>query len=231
MSDGFDLTLTAPDDHRFDVYENRAEGAVAAVVVVQEIFGVNDHIRSVVDRYAEAGYHALAPAVFDRVESKVSLGYDAEAMAAGGALAAKLDWDEVMVDIATTVEYASATGPVAVVGYCFGGSVAWAAAGTLPVAAAVGYYGGRIIQMIDQAPRAPVMLHFGALDAHIPLEGVNRVAERHPEVEVHIYDDAGHGFNCDARSAYHEASATLARRRTLEFLAANGVSPTPPAAG
>lgn len=218
------ITLTAADGHQFSAYHRPVENSRGSLVVIQEIFGVNPHIRSVVDRYADAGISAIAPAVFDRVERGVELGYDGEAMGAGMALAARLDGDEVMADVAATIDFmAGDGGPVGIVGFCFGGTVAWKAAAVQPVAAAVGYYGGGIHSLIDLEPKAPVLLHFGALDAHIPVASVREVAAHHPEVTVHIYDDADHGFNCDARASYHADSAALARNRTLEFLAANGI--------
>ena len=119
----------------------------------------------------------------------------------------------------------SDTGPVAVVGYCFGGSLAWLSASQLPVAAAVGYYGGQVIEFIDRTPLVPTMLHFGELDQAIPLDGVRNVAAAHPSVPVHVYEGAGHGFSCDARASYHALSAAIAQGRTLEFLIDNGVHP------
>ncbi|MDH4278255.1 MAG: dienelactone hydrolase family protein [Acidimicrobiia bacterium] len=211
--------LTASDGHQLDAYEVDPDGATAVVVIVQEIFGVNSHIRSVVDRYASFGYRAIAPAMFDRVERGVELGYDAEGVEQGRALRQKLSWDDSVLDVAAAVEHVSGTGPVAVIGYCYGGSMAWLAAASLPIAAAVGYYGGQIVDFIDRTPRVPTMLHFGALDHAIPLGGVRAVAERHPEVIVHIYDDAGHGFSCDVRGSYHPEAAALAEERTREFLA------------
>ena len=129
-------TLTAADGHSFDAYEVHPDGAHATIVVIQEIFGVNPHIRSLVDRFAAYGYRAIAPAVFDRVERGVELGYDAEGVAAGRALADQVKWDPAMTDVAATVEHVAGTGSVGIVGFCFGGSVAWLAANRLPVTAA-----------------------------------------------------------------------------------------------
>ena len=218
------IQLTASDGNRFDAYEVHPVGAAAAVVIVQEIFGVNEHIRSVVDRYAALGYHAIAPALFDRVEPEVELGYDAPGIERGRELAMAVRWEPAMRDVAAAVEHVSSTGPVAVIGYCFGGSLAWLAAHELPVAAAVAYYGGQIHDLIDRQPVAPTMLHFGELDQGIPLEKVNEIAEAHPDVKVHVYGQAQHGFSCDARASYGADSAALARERTLAFLAANGVT-------
>lgn len=217
--------LTATDGHVFEAYEVHPHDARAAVVVVQEIFGVNAHIRSVVDRYAALGYHAIAPALFDRVEPGVELDYDGSGVERGRELAGRIKWDPAMADLAATVAHVAATGPVAVVGYCFGGSLAWRSAAELPVAAAVGYYGGQIHELIDLAPKAPTMLHFGEHDHAIPLDQVAAVAARHPGVPVHVYAAAQHGFNCDARGSYDPISATIALGRTVEFLVDNGVRP------
>jgi len=216
-------TLTASDGHELDAYETGSDGATAAVVIVQEIFGVNAHIRSVADRYSSFGYRAIAPAMFDRVERGVELEYNAEGVERGRALRQELSWDDSVLDVAAAVDRVAGTGPVAVIGYCYGGSMAWLAAAaadtTTPIAAAIGYYGGQIVDFIDRSPQVPTMLHFGALDHAIPLDGVRRVAERHPDVIVNVYDDAGHGFNCDARASYHPEASALAERRTTEFLA------------
>jgi carboxymethylenebutenolidase len=218
-------TLTAGDGQSFGVYEVRPDDATAAVVVIQEIFGVNEHIRSVVDRYASFGYHAIAPALFDRVETGVELDYDTDGMTKGRELAGAIRWDPAMLDIAATVAHVAPTGPVGVVGYCFGGSLAWLSADELPVAAAVGYYGGQIHSLNERAPKAPTMLHFGALDHAIPLDQVGEIAAAHPDVPVHVYEGAQHGFSCDARGSHHPLSAAIALGRTLEFFVANGVRP------
>jgi carboxymethylenebutenolidase len=219
------IRLTATDGHQLDAYEVHPDGATAAVVIVQEIFGVNAHIRSGVDRYAEFGYRTIAPALFDRAERGVELGYDDAGMARGIELVMPIAFDPAMLDVAAAVAHVTATGPVAVIGYCFGGSIAWLSAAELPIAAAVGYYGGQINSMIDRQPAAPVMLHFGALDQSIPLDQVEAIAAAHPEVPVHIYSGAEHGFSCDARDSYEARSAAIALGRTLDFLEVNGVTP------
>lgn len=219
------VRLEAVDGNTPDAYEVHPGGAVASIVIVQEIFGVNAHIRSVVDRYASFGYRAIAPALFDRVERGVELGYDAEGIEAGRRMAMAVRWDPAMADVAAAVARVAETGPVAVIGYCFGGSLAWLAANELPIAAAVGYYGGQIHDLLDRAPNAPTMLHYGALDQAIPLDRVDLVRSHHPLVPVHVYEGAGHGFGCDARSSYHALSAAIALGRTLEFLVASGVAP------
>ncbi len=217
--------LQASDGNELTAYEVAPDGASASVVVVQEIFGVNAHIRSVVDRYASYGYRAIAPALFDRVEAGVELDYDAPGMTRGREIAAQIRWDPAMADVAAAVDHVRDTGPVAVVGYCFGGSLAWLAASQLRVTATVGYYGGQIHDFVDRTPRVPTMLHFGALDHAIPLDDVGAIAAAHPDIPVHVYEGAQHGFSCDARGSFHPLSAAIAQGRTLEFLLQNGVRP------
>lgn len=217
--------LIADDGHRLDAYEVHPEGAAAAVVIVQEIFGVNQHIRSVVDRYASLGYRAIAPAIFDRVERGVELDYDETGIERGRAIATQIAFDPAIRDVAAAVQHVGPTGPVAVIGYCFGGSLAWLAADELPIAAAVGYYGGQIHGLIDRRPKVPTMLHFGSRDHAIPLDHVDAVAAAHPEVAVHVYEGAQHGFSCDARASHDPISAAIALGRTVEFLVSGGVRP------
>lgn len=219
------MRLTATDDHEFDAYEVHPDGAAASVVIVQEIFGVNAHIRSVVDQYASFGYRAIAPALFDRVEPGVELGYDEAGIARGREIATQIAVDPALRDVAAAVDAVAATGPVAVIGFCFGGSVAWLAADELPIQAAVGYYGGQIVALIGRRPKVPTLLHFGELDHAIPLDDVQQVTDAHPDVPVHVYAGAGHGFSCDARASHHPLSAAIALGRTLEFLLHAGVAP------
>ncbi len=218
--------LTASDGHEFDAYEVIPDGANASVVIVQEIFGVNAHIRSLVDRYASFGYRAIAPALFDRVEPGVELGYDAEGIGRGRDLAGAVKWEPAMRDVAAAAAHVAESGPVAVIGFCFGGSLAWLSAVELPIAAAVGYYGGQIYgEHLERVPAAPTYLHFGELDGGIPLEHVEAIAAGHPDVVVEVYDDAQHGFACDARASHDPLSAAIALGRTLEFLLDVGVRP------
>jgi len=219
------IQLTAVDGHMFDAYEAHPDGATASIAIIQEIFGVNAYVRSVVDQYASFGYRVIAPALFDRVERGVELDYDTEGVEMGRDMAMAIRWEPAMTDLAATVAHVAETGPVAVIGYCFGGSLAWLAANELPVAAAVGYYGGQIHEFIDRAPNAPTLLHFGALDHAIPLDHVEAIASQHPLVPVHVYQGAQHGFSCDRRGSHHALSAAVALGRTLEFLVANGVGP------
>jgi carboxymethylenebutenolidase len=209
-----DVELTADDGHTFGAYLAGSDDAPAGVVVVQEIFGVNAHIRSVVDRLAAEGYRVVAPAVFDRVEAGVELAYDAQGIEAGRGYAGKLDWANTMADLKAAVDHLGR--PAGVVGFCWGGTAAWLAAARVPVAAAVGYYGGRIHDFRDERPVAPVMLHFGARDHAISMEHVEAVRRAQPDVPIHVYD-AEHGFNCDARASYDAAAAAEAWARTLSF--------------
>jgi carboxymethylenebutenolidase len=218
-----DTTVRTADGFELGVYQARPDGTPrGAVVVIQEIFGVNDHIRSVADGYASAGYLALAPQIFDRVERGVELGYGQSDLARGIELAfQKLDHAKTLLDLAATIELAAAAGRVGVVGYCFGGLLAWRSACELDgVAASACYYGGGIARELERMPRCPVMMHFGELDAHIPLTDVDQIRARHPDVVLHVYA-ADHGFNCEQRASYHAPSAVLARERTLEFFASN----------
>ena len=189
----------------------------AGVVVIQEIFGVNAHIRAVTDRLAVDGYLAVAPGVFEHVEKGFDVGYDAESRARGMAVVGKVDREQTMRDVAAAIGVAGEGGKVGVLGFCFGGTIAWKAACTLPgLGAAVCYYGGGILGLKDLKPRVPTMLHFGEKDEHIPVAGVHEFAALHADLPVHLYL-AGHGFNCDQRPSYDAPSAALAWTRTLEF--------------
>lgn len=211
------VEITAADGHRLAAWHAEPKGRRrGGLVVLQEIFGVNGHMRAVADRFAAKGYEALAPALFDRAERAVELGYGAADIERGRALRAAIPIESVVADMAAVV--AALAPPVGAVGYCWGGSLAWLAALRLPVAVAVGYYGGMIVQFLDERPKAPVMLHFGERDTGIPLSDVARVRAAHPAVPVHLYP-AGHGFNCDQRPGYDADSARLAETRTLDFLA------------
>lgn len=212
--------LTAADGHRFAAYRVGPEtGARGAIVIAPEIFGVNSHIRSVADGYAADGYLVIAPALFDRVERNYDTGYSDPEIQAGIAVMQKIDLADALKDVAACVEAAKTAGKVAVIGYCWGGTVAWlAAARTDGLACAVPYYGGGIPNHADAQPRCPVMLHFGEHDKMPSAEQARAIAARHPQATAHFYP-AGHGFNCDQRASYDAASSQRARTRTLEFLA------------
>ncbi len=214
------VQLRSKDGQELGAYVVQSgEPATAGIVVVQEIFGVNGHIRSVVDRYAEEGFVAIAPALFDRIEPNVELGYEGADMQRAMSLMGKFDMDTAVDDVGAAVAYLHGFGckKVGVVGFCLGGTLAWLSASRLPVDAAVGYYGGRIAQYIDETPKVPVMLHFGDQDQHIPATEIDRIKKAYRQIPIYTYP-AGHGFNCDARASYDAPSALRARERTLSFL-------------
>ena len=212
------LQLTAGDGFELSAY--RADPAAVsrgAVVVVQEIFGVNSHIRSVCDGFAADGYVAIAPALFDRIRPGVELGYAPEDIAAGRELKGASSNDKALLDVGAARDALAGSGKVGIVGYCWGGYIAWLAASRLPgFACAVPYYGGGMTDAIDEQPKCPVMMHFGERDHAIPIAGVEQLRAAHPSQQVFIYD-AQHGFNCDQRGSYDANAAALARQRTLEF--------------
>ena len=215
---GEHLTLSAGDGHTLDAYKAMPEGTPrGGLIVVQEIFGVNSHVRAVADGFAADGYVALAPAWFDRAERGVDLGYTADGMAKGRGIMSALDWDNTVRDVKAAAAELSGAGKVGLGGYCWGGSVAWVAAVRAGLDCSVGYYGGRIIDFVGETPTCPVMLHFGDKDAAIPIDDVEKIKAAHPDVPVHRYAEAQHGFNCDERASWDADSAKLARERTLEF--------------
>ncbi|MFO1316913.1 MAG: dienelactone hydrolase family protein [Burkholderiales bacterium] len=213
------IELSASDGFRLAAWRADPAGKPrGGLVVVQEIFGVNGHIRSVCDGYAADGYVAVAPAVFDRYEKGVDREYTEADIAAGRELRAKASADAALMDVAAARAVAATAGKVGVVGYCWGGLVAWLAAARVPgFACAIAYYGGGMPDAIGEQPRCPVLGHFGEKDAMIPVPGVHALAAAHPELTVHLYA-AGHGFNCDQRGSYDAAAARTARERTLAFL-------------
>ena len=218
---GEKLSIEAADGTHIGAWLARPPGTIrAGLVVIQEIFGVNSHIRNVTDRFAADGYLALAPAMFDRIRPGVELGYTADDIAKGRELAMALKPEQILSDVAGAIRTLRGQGcaKVGIVGFCFGGTVAWRAAAMASVDAAVGYYGGGVHGARDLRPKAPTALHFGDKDAHIPMDHVRAVAEMHPEVDVHVYP-ADHGFHCDERASYDAAAAKLAYGRTLEFFA------------
>jgi carboxymethylenebutenolidase len=221
---GETTSLRAGDGHELSAYVARPAGEpIAGLVVVQEIFGVNRHIRSVADGYARDGFLAVAPALFDRIERGVELSYEGEDRQKAMGLSPRISIDDALADIEAALEFARAqTGKkVGVIGYCLGGLLAWLSAGRLPTDVAVGYYAGRIGNYAAEHPKAPVQLHFGKLDTHIPAEQVEKVHAAHPDVEIHWYEGAEHGFNCDMRSSFNPEASALARMRALAFLKKN----------
>jgi len=214
------VKLQAVDGHELDAYVAQPEGKPwGGLVVVQEIFGVNRHIRAVADRFTHEGFYTVAPALFDRVERNVELSDTGEDRQKGMTLAQAISIDDAVKDVDAALQYAAKEvgKPAGVVGYCWGGTLAWLSATRLAPAAAVGYYGGQIARFTEEEPRAPVILHFGRHDGHIPAADVEKVKAAHPEVEVFWYE-AGHGFNNDTRASYNEEAAQEAMARTLGFL-------------
>ena len=216
---GTQRQLRAVDGFSFGAYEALPEGAPrGGVVVIQEIFGVNDHIRDVTDGFARAGYAAIAPQIFDRAERDIELGYEEADMGRGVALAFQgTERVDTLKDLQAAIEEVGKYGNVGVVGYCYGGLLTWlSACGLSGITCASAYYGGGIVGELEQVAQCPVIMHFGELDAHIPLTDVEKIKKALPDVDVSVYA-ADHGFNCDHRASYDAASAQLARERTLAF--------------
>ena len=214
------LTLKASDGISIGAYRADPAGkSRGALIVCQEIFGVNQHIRSVCDRYAEAGYTALAPAFFDRAEANVQLGYTPDDIARGRSIMQKLQLDNAVLDAEAAVALLAPVGKIGIVGYCWGGTVAWAAATRVDgLACSAPYYGGGIAGLAAEKARCPVEMHFGETDHAIPMTDVDKVRAAQPGITVYVYP-AGHGFNCDERGSFDAASAKLATDRTLAQLA------------
>jgi carboxymethylenebutenolidase len=215
---GKTIKLKAKDGHSFDAYVAEPSGkAKGAMVVIQEIFGVNHHMRRVTDDYAKEGYFSISPALFDRVRPGVELGYGPDDMPKGRDFRQQIPLDKTLLDLQAAIDEAKKHGKVGVVGYCWGGSLAYLAATRLAgVAAASGYYGGMIAQHKDEKVKAPTILHFGETDASIPMSDVEQVKKAHPDMSIFVYP-AGHGFNCDERGSFDAAQAKLALERTLKF--------------
>ena len=216
---GTNIELTASDGHRLAAYRADPAGKPrGGLVVIQEIFGVNSHIRSVAVGYAADGYLAIAPALFDRVERGFDVGYSPPDIERGRAVRAKVSLDDALKDVAAAIKAAAPAGKVGIVGYCWGGTVVWASATRLDgLACSSPHYGGGIAEIATERPRCPVMFHFGETDQQIPMTDVEKIRKAQPGQTLHVYP-AGHGFNCDQRGSYHAASAKLARERTLAFL-------------
>ena len=216
---GVMINLTAADGYLLSAYRADPAGTPrGGLVVAQEIFGVNSHIRSVCDGYAADGYRVIAPALFDRYEKGVDIGYAPADIERGRELKAKAATEAALSDVAAARDALAGSGKIGIVGYCWGGFIAWMSACRLSgFACAVPYYGGGLLEAGGERPRCPVLAHFGERDGMIPVEGVKKFAAAHPEVQVHIYA-ADHGFNCDQRGSFDAPSAKLARERTVQFL-------------
>jgi carboxymethylenebutenolidase len=216
---GKSLNLTASDGHRFGAYRADPSGApLGGVVVIQEIFGVNNHIRAVCDRLAQEGYAAVAPALFDRQVRDFESGYSPEEIEKARKFVANPDWDAMLRDTAAAIAELKGVGPVHIVGFCMGGTIAFLASTRLDgLTSAVGYYGGRIAAFADEKPRVPTQLHFGEKDQSIPMTDVETITQKRKDCDIHVYKDAGHGFHCDERGSFHEPSSKTAWERMLAW--------------
>ncbi len=220
-----DITLHSRDGHELLAHRVDPLGSArGAVVVVQEIFGVNAHIRAVTARFAGHGYVAIAPALFDRIERCVELGYDPPGFTKGRELVGKLTTEQILADLQAAIDEVASTGlAVATVGYCWGGAVTWLAAHHgLGLSAAISYYGSRIINYVEQGPTIPLQMHVGAKDASFPIDKVREVGHRYPQIELHEYD-AGHGFDCDHRADFDSTASAHAMARTFTFMREHGL--------
>ena len=214
------ISLTAADGHVLQAYRTGPQDAPRALVVVQEIFGVNHHMRNVADRFAAEGFAVIAPALFDRVRPGIELGYEAADVAQGRELRGKINDGLTVLDILAAAAALPRGAKRGIVGYCWGGTVTWhGATRTSAFSAASGWYGGGVAAAKDEVARCPVQLHFGETDASIPMADVEAVRAAQPGVEVHVYAGAGHGFGCDERGSYSAKDSALAQERTLAFFA------------
>jgi carboxymethylenebutenolidase len=222
---GKTIELTASDGHKLSAYQaDAARTPKGGMDVIQEIFGVNKHIREVADLYAKQGYTSIAPALFDRAERGVETGYTPADQERVKPIRAALKWDQVLADVAASRDALKKMGiqKIGIVGYCFGGSVSWLTACRLDgFAAATCYYGGNIADFANEKPKCPVLIHVGDQDKSITAEKVEIVKKAHPEIPYYVYPGAGHGFNCDHRGSFHKESADLARQRTFDFFKKN----------
>lgn len=217
---GEKIQLTASDGFTFDAYRADPEGAPrGGIVLIQEIFGVNAHIREVTDRWAQEGFTVIAPALFDRVEKNFEVGYDEAGVAAGRGIMGKLDIEKALLDCAATADALNGVNHKAIMGYCFGGRMSWLGATNLDFDAAIVYYGGGIVNALDKPATCPVMMHFGELDQSIPMDQIDQIRAAVPDAQIFVYNDAQHGFACDHRGSYNEDATKQANGRTLAFLA------------
>lgn len=211
--------LTADDGHTLAAYQSRpADTPRAGLILIQEIFGLTEQMQRCADRYAEAGYHVVLPALFDRVEPGLVMGYTE--FERGGKTAMSIPPPQMLMDVAAARAAVATAGCVGVVGYCWGGTVAYMAASGQLVDCAVSYYGGGIGRLLERMqPKVPVQYHFGADDSFIPPEVIDQIRSADPSGEVYVYDGAGHGFNCDDRDSYHAEASQVSEKRSLAFLA------------
>jgi carboxymethylenebutenolidase len=216
---GTQITLTASDGFKLGGYRAEPQGKPkGGLVVIQEIFGVNHHIRALCDRFAALGYLAVAPAVFDRIQPNFESGYTPDEIANARTIIPKIDWAAMMLDTQAAIDSVKSAGKVGIVGFCMGGTVAFLAACKLTgLSAAISYYGGQIAKNVDQKPKVPTLMHFGDQDQSIPMSDVETIKQKRSDCEIHVYH-AGHGFSCDERGSYDETSHKAAWERTLGWL-------------
>jgi carboxymethylenebutenolidase len=216
---GETIQLQAADGHRLEAYVARPAGKPrGGLVIIQEIFGVTGQMKRCTDHWAEAGYLSILPAMFDRKERGLQLGY--KDFQKGGTLASSMPENQVTADVEAARNYVAGAGKTAIMGFCWGGTIAYLAACQLPFACAVSYYGGGVARLIERMkPKVPVMYHFGATDHFIPMTTIDNIRRADPQGIFHVYEGAGHGFNCDDREGYHPAASELSDQRSKEFLA------------
>lgn len=216
-----DIQLTTSDQHILNAYEHIPAKPLAGLVVLQEIFGVNPHIRDVCDNFAKHGYHIISPALFDRAERNVSLGYEAEDMKQGIELRKKIEPEKTLLDIIAAAQHLNYD-KIGIVGYCWGGSLSWrAATETKLFSAASCWYGAMIPSLLDHPHHCPVQMHFGELDHSIPLDAIEKIERTYNDVDIYVYKNADHGFGCQARASFHKEAYELAQQRTLDFFTKN----------
>lgn len=217
---GHMITLSAEDGHSLSAYiAEAANHPKGGIVIVQEIFGINDHIQNVCDRFARRGYTAIAPALFDRIQPRIQLDYDSEGVAQGRQLKQTCSEELALKDISAAMNYIKTSGKTSIIGYCWGGTLAYLSAVKISgFSKAVGYYGGGIAALKNETPQIPIMLHFGDQDTSVPMTDVDAIMTARPETIIHVYQ-AGHGFNCDRRAGYNADATKLALKRSLDFIA------------
>jgi len=214
---GKTITLKAKDGHELDAYLAEPKGKPrGGIVVVQEIFGVNDHIKRVADQYAAEGYRAIAPAMFDRIKRGITLPYSD--IQQGIAYMQQLKWPNTLADVEAAADAVRDAGSASIVGYCWGGTVAHVSASELDFDAAISYYGGGVAKNLDKHPKSPIMYHIGDQDHSIPLPDIEKIKNAFPDATLHVYKGAQHGFNCDERASFSPADARVAFGRSIEFL-------------
>jgi carboxymethylenebutenolidase len=217
---GKQFSLTAADSHKLGAYRADPKGAPkGGIVVIQEIFGVNQHIRAVCDRFAADGFVAVAPALFDRTQPNFECGYTPPEIENARKFIAKPDWDAMLRDTDAAIKEIKSVGPLAIIGFCMGGSIAFLSATRLSgLKCAVAYYGGRIVAFADEKPKCPVQMHFGETDQSIPMTDVEIIKQKRSDCEIYVYKNAGHGFHCDERGSYNADASKIAWERTTAFL-------------